>query len=506
MIPFPDFAPDRSDYALDAATLISNCIPVADGWGPLPDLVAIATALPSRCKGAISVQMTTGTYATFAGTSDKLWKLDTGTSPYSWVDVTRLVGGAYGVGTNDKWWFTVVGSLLTAWNINDNPQVIDISLGTNFADLAGSPPKAKVAWVVSEYLVAGNLDILRNAVQTSSYGDITGWTRGLGGSWRQEMPSGGEVQAGFGYETGAIVFLRNSIRRMTFTGDSAGFRFDDVSTARGAIAPYCVVPIGPGQFFYLSDNGFYVFNNGEDIPIGAERVDRWFLGTDAGSLPSQVDRNSLPDVRGFLDPFRKVVLIQYPKVDGSFGLLGVNYQLTGSDGRLGRWFSLDNNIEEVIAIATAGVTIDGLTALFGTIDGITVPFDSRLLSGGKPTIGAFNTNHELCLFTGLNKAPTLQTSRVQLFPGYRALVQEISVVGDLDPEDITIQVGTADRRGVAPTFSPAISCETDGSGLFKPLDDGRFHQFQVNIPQGVDWSSVAGIDDQESSWVKTGRT
>ena len=48
--------------------------------------------------------------------------------------------------------------------------------------------------------------------------------------------------------------------------------------------------------------------------------------------------------------------------------------------------------------------------------------------------------------------------------------------------------------------------ESDGTGIFKTLDDGRFHQFRVNIPEGTDWNSLAGIDDQESVWTQTGRS
>lgn len=506
MILFPDFAPDRSGYALSASRSINNCQPVTDGWAPFPGLSTVSSALPLACKGAIAVRTIAGSWATFVATQQKLYKLDTSTALYGFTDYTRLSGGNYNAPNTDRWCFTPVGGRLIANNINDDIQYLDVNSGSNFALLPGSPPKAKFSWTASEFVVLGNLANEPNFLQWSAYGDTESWTRGIGGAWKQELPDGGEVQGGFGNDKGAIVFQRSKIKAMIYTADSAGFDIVTVNEARGAISPYCIVAIAPGQYFYLSDDGFYIFADGQDIPVGNERVDRWFLGSDADGIPSEVDRENLGAVRAFLDPFRKVVIVQYPKTDSTFGTIGLNYVLTGSDGRPGRWFSIDLSVEEIVALATAGITIDGLATLYSSIDAIDQPFDSRLFSGGKPTIGAFKTDHKMAFFTGANLEATLETPKIQLTPGYRSLVQEVALSGDLDPTDVSIQVGTADRRGQATTWSSEYMAENDGTGIFKTLDDGRFHQFRVNIPEGTDWNSLAGIDDQESAWTQTGRS
>jgi hypothetical protein len=509
VIRFPDFTPDRSGYALDSSNYIRNCLPVADGWGPLPDLIAVSDPLPAACRGAISVRTSAGAWSTFAGTATKLYHLNSGTSPYSFDDYTRLAGGDYAVPSTDRWCFAVVGDTLIATNIVDDVQFIDVGSGVNFAALAGSPPKAKYCATVNEYLVLGHLANLPNVVQWSAFGDIESWTRGVGGAWRQELATGGEVQGVFPIEGGAVVFQRNAIQSMSYTADAASFNFDVINPARGAIAPLCVVAIGAGQYFYLAEDGFYIFTLGAgDEPVGANRVDNWFLGSDGSDLSAEVDRDNLGDVRGFLDPFRKGVWIQYPKSAGGYGLLYLNYQLTGLDGRRGRWSYFDNDVEEIVALATPGVTIDGLASLYASIDAIDVPFDSRLLSGGKPTIGGFTTDHELAYFSGQNRAATLRTPKAQLVPGYRALLQEVSLLGDLDPEDVTISVGTSDRRGGTTVWGTSTSPEADNSGIFKPDPqecDGRFHEVQVDIDGGVIWNSITGIDDQESQWVQTGK-
>ena len=129
MILFPDFAPDRSGYALSASRSINNCQPVTDGWGPFPGLTTVSSALPLACKGAIAVRTISGSWATFVGTQQKLYTLDTSTALYGFTDYTRLSGGNYSVPNTDRWCFTPVGGRLIANNINDDIQYLDVNSG-----------------------------------------------------------------------------------------------------------------------------------------------------------------------------------------------------------------------------------------------------------------------------------------------------------------------------------------------------------------------------------------
>lgn len=503
MILHPDFAPDRSRYAIDATSVIVNCLPIADRWGPMPALVEVSEALPSACRGAISVRSLAGSWVSFAGTTTKLYKLDT--TDYSFDDYTRLVGGDYNVPSTDRWCFKPIGSTLVATNINDVVQYIDIDSGTNFAALPGSPPQAKYAESVSEFLVLGHLANLPNFVQWSEVGNIEGWTRGVNGAGRQELASGGEVQGVFAVQGGAYVFCRSMIHAMTLTWDAGSFRFDVVNSARGAISPLCIVPIAPGKYFYLAEDGFYIFDGQGDTAIGFERVDRWFLDGDSLSLASEVDRQNLADTRGFLDPFRKVVWVQYPKSTGGYGLLGYNFALAGRDGKPGRWFMADFSVEEIVSLATAGVTIGGLQDMFGTVGAIDVPFGSRLLTGGKPTIGAFTSGHKLAYFTGGNLAATIESADIQLTPGRRSALYEVGLGGEFDPADITIQVGTKGRQGESLSWSSAYPMQADSGGQFMTGDDGRYHRVRVTIPADSVWTSHTGIEEERCRFNATGR-
>jgi hypothetical protein len=144
VIVFPPFEPDRTIYSPGSSVNVVNCIPVQDGWGPLPDLTVISSALASQCLGAVYARTSGGAYRIFAGTATKLYEYNSAT--LGWTDITRLVGGNYAVPTGDRWTFTVFGLNLFAHNIADDIQYINVDSGTNFAILHRAlPPRQNTA-------------------------------------------------------------------------------------------------------------------------------------------------------------------------------------------------------------------------------------------------------------------------------------------------------------------------------------------------------------------------
>jgi hypothetical protein len=376
VIPFPPFEPDRSIFNPGSSINVVNCIPVADGWGPLPDLTVISTALASTCLGAVYARTTAGAYRIFAGTSTKLYEYNSAT--LGWTDITRLVGGNYAVPSGDKWSFTVFGTSLIAHNIADDIQFINIDSGTNFAILAGSPPKAKYSWIAGEYLVLGNIASFPNRIQTSGIGDATFWTVGQKGCDFQDFPDGEEIMGGKGSQQGAVIFQRRAIRSMTITTGDFSFRTDVLNQDRGVISPLSIAEIAPGQYFYYSADGFFLGVEGN--AIGRERVDKWF--------DSQIDRSALNQVKSMPDPFQKIVWVQATKADTSKFLIGYHWGLD-------RWCYASSNLTDMASLVTAAVTIDGMDAYYSSIDAATEPFDSRVFTGGTPTMAVFDTSNRL---------------------------------------------------------------------------------------------------------------
>jgi hypothetical protein len=472
LIPFPLFEPDKSPFNAGAGNNLLNCLPVADGWGPMPSLSAITSALGAECKGAVFVRTAAGAYSVIAGTEAGLFKLNT--ADYTWTDISGA-SAPYSVPENDLWSFTVFGTKLIAHTLGDVPQVYDIEAGSTFADLGGSPPTAKYSWVAGDFLVFGYLDGEPNTIQWSGLNNAAYWTIGERGSDKQELPAGGEIMGGIPDQRGALIIQRNAMQYMQFApGSGYTFTIAPANEKRGTIAPHSIAQIGPGQFLYLSEDGFFSGVAGQ--PIGAERVDRWFF--------ENVDQAFLGDVKGVADPYQKIVWWQFVKPDSTKLLLGYDWQLD-------RWCYSDQDVSQMVALSTPATTWDGLDALYANIDAVDVPFDSRLFAGGRPTFAAFTTDNKLAYFTGANKAATLETADIELVPGYRAWVNGGRV--QTDCIGFTVEIAKADFHGGTFTYKSAVSPSTR-SGHLPFRASGRLHRFRMNVTAGEDWSHVSGIN------------
>jgi len=472
VIPFPPFEPDRSIFNPASSVNVVNCVPVADGWGPLPDLTVISSALASACLGAVYARTSAGAYRIFAGTATKLYEYNSAT--LGWTDITRLAGGNYAVPAGDKWSFTVFGSNLIAHNIADDIQYINVDSGTNFALLAGSPPKAKYSWIAGEYLVLGSIASFPNRVMTSGIGDATFWTVGQKGCDFQDFPDGEEIMGGKGAQQGAIIFQRTRIRSMTITTGDFSFRTDVLNQDRGVIAPLSIAEIAPGQYFYYSADGFFLGTDG--TPIGRDRVDKWFDG--------QIDRSATNQIKAMTDPFQKIVWVQAQKADTSKFLIGYHWGLD-------RWCYADSNLTEMASLVTPAVTIDGMDLYYATIDDASEPFDSRLFTGGTPTMAVFDTSNRLCYLTGSPRAATLDTPDIELNPGSRSFLMQARVY--TNSPTFTLKPITSDYHGGARTVGSAVSpYSTTATCHFRI--PARLHAFRMEIPEGTDWQQVIGLE------------
>ena len=489
IVPFGPLSPDSSKYNPGATSVATNCLPVADGWGPSPGLTIVSAALSSAPRGVALVRTSAGGYQIYVGLETALNKLVTTSAPYTWEDVTRTVGGAYALPPGDSWCFNQYGTRLIASEVTDAIQYIDVDSGTDFANLPGSPPNTKFTWVAGDFLVTGYNASFPYRVRWSAFNNSEEWTLQTRGASLQDNFDGGEVQGAIGSEAGAIVFQRSKIRVMSkIENVSAAFRFDVVNPYRGTIAPYSIAAAGPNQIWYLSEQGFCM--GVEGTPIGAERVDRWFLN-------EEIDLDYLQEVKSAIDPYNKIVWFNYRKVGGAKARLGYAWQLD-------RWCYADTNVAEIAALATPGLTWDSLDSLYATIDDVDEPFDSRLFAGGRPTLAGFDSDNKLGWFTGANVACTIETADVHLIKGkdgtgQRAFLKSAVLIGDCT--NFTLSVGTSEVPGGTVTWHGPFSPETTNIVYFHDSRlpqsggvSGLYHRFRLNIPAGAVWKVVTALE------------
>jgi hypothetical protein len=474
LIPFPAFEPDKSNFTVVAGDTLLNCLPVTSGWGPMPDFEALSDALPAACRGLTTFKATDGTLSIFAGTATDLYKLNTSTSPYSWDEVSKTTA-AYSVPSGDTWSFTVFGDYLIAHTLGDVPQYISLSAGSAFADLAGTPPTAKYSACVGDFLVFGHLDGEPNKLRWSGLNNSEFWTLGQRFADEQLFPAGGEIQAIVPVGLGAIIIQRDQMQNMQFNAASTyAFSFSNANSARGAISGESVVQIGPGRFFYLSEQGF--FAGVEASPIGAERVDRFLF--------DNIDLDFLPEVFGVADPYNKIAWWKFVTSDGTSRLLGYDWQLD-------RWCYSDQDLSAGGGIATPGITLDGLDNLYATLDEIPVSLDSRIFRGGRPVFAIIDADSKLSFMAATNKSATIRTADLELSPGRCSTVHSGFVTTDCT--DFTVTASTTNEHGGSFTDKAAVSPSTR-TGRLPLLADGRLHHFTMVTTAGASWKNALGID------------
>lgn len=396
ILPFGPWEPDRTQFDASVSPSVVNCLPTASGWGGLPQFVAVSQALPAAPRGAVYARTSDGAFKIFCGTTTALYQLDT--SDYSWTVVTRTSGGAYSVPEGDNWSFRQFGTNLYATNIGDVLQVIDVDSGTNFAAASGSPPQAKYVGSAGDFLILAHTANSPQEVRTSALGNAEFWTEGLRLSGGQILPDGEDIQGLLSGERGAYIFQRRAIRLLEVTS-SADYPFAVrvVNPSRGVLAPLSIAAIGPNMFAYLAADGFS--QGVEGLPIGAEKVDRWFQ--------AQLDTDKMAYVVGCADPYNKIFWWQAQLPDDTYFMIGYNWQLK-------RWCYSDQNVVNLVDLVTPAITWDGIENLFATWEDANIAWDSRLISGGLPTFAGFNSDYKLGYFTGLNMAATLKSAVVPL--------------------------------------------------------------------------------------------
>ena len=357
LLNYADYRPDVSDYEGQATRNILNVIPRGDGYGPFPSLSAYTTPLPAACRGAFYALKSDGTVVTFAGTSNKLYKLSN--TDFTWSDVS-LAGGTYSpLSANAQWQFAQTGNFVFATQANAALQIFDLSATTTFANALGSPPQAAYIGIVGRFLVLSGLLSNPYRIQWSGLNNFNAsnsWTSGIQSSDFQDFPDGGIVRGVAGGEAG-IIFQDQAIRRMSFVpGSPIVFQIDRITQDKGLYAPYSIIRAGERIFFYAGQGFHKIEPGGVPEPIGREKVDRTFL--------ADLDKANLQLFVGAADPRSTRVYWSYKS---SSGAIGTTYdKLLGYDFMLDRFFPVAMTGEYLLGVSQTGVTLESLDALAPT--------------------------------------------------------------------------------------------------------------------------------------------
>lgn len=464
MLPFGEWAPDLGDFQGSCRRAL-NVISVGAEYRPIPTPVVGSDVLGERVLGAVGFFDPDGTPQLFVGTQTKLYRRN-GTS---WEDVSK--SGGYSTANDGRWSFAVYGARVIATNYVDNMQSFVVGSSTDFADLSAQAPKARDVAIVNNFIVAvGTQDgggSLADNVQWCAIDDPTVWVgTALNQADAQQLKlNGGANTRIFGSQEYGIVFQERAIWRMTYVGSPLTFAFQVVEQNRGLRIPSAAVADGNGVY-YRGDDGFYYFDGVKSMPIGQNKVDRYFF--------DNFDTGYEYRINAVSDPINKAVVWSFPNLTSNDG--NPNEQLIYNWGD-NRWTQGNAVVSFLFQGFTLGYTLEELDTISASLDALPASLDSRIWAGGKSLLSGFNASNALVAFTGTPGTAILESAEGRVNPAGRALVTGVIPYTD---GSCTVAVGHRATQQAATVYTSEESVNAvTGEANF--LVDNRYHRVRVTV-------------------------
>ena len=480
MIPFGEYLPDQPEFANPGATVAKNVLPHNAGYKQFPSQSVYSNALSAKCQGAFAAKEPGGASVVFAGDATKLYSL----SDTTFSDVS---GATYTTPTDGAWEFTQFGNQVIATNLTDAPQAWTLGTSSAFADLGGTPPKARHVGVIRGFVMMGDLDesstLTPNKVRWSALDNATDWTASATTqSDSQELFEGGAVQRIVGGDYGLIIMER-AVYRATYVGSPIIFQFDLINRQVGTVAPQSVATLGR-RTWWLGHDGFYESDGANVTRIGANKVDKAFF--------SELDETLEHTVTAAVDPINQYVIWTLPSssltINNSHPNKAYIYDYINE-----RWSTAEFESETIFTSLSTSYTLEGLDALGYTMETLPFSLDSRVWSGGNLLLATFDDDHKLNYFTGSSLAAVLETGAFQPAPGRRSAITKVRPIVDGTAASTTIQMGVRDNLDDSTTWASAVSLNTTGDAPVR--SNTRYHKIRANISGGFDYAQ--GV---EATW------
>ena len=473
-IPISATATCTISHASPAVVTLTNTFAAGDPvqfftTGALPTGLAVQTVYYVSATGLSGSSFQVS--ATSGGASINTTSAGSGTQSVT-VPYSSLSSGA-------NWTFAQFNNDVIACQANVNPQVVDITTTNAFAALGGSPPAAANVNVVGQFLILSGLTDYPFRIQWSGLDSITTWTAGTNSSDYQDFADGGPVQGVVGDEQSAIVLQTQAIRVMTYApGSPLIFQIQRIARDMGALCPGSIVRAGSNILFYSTKGFQSIAPGGLPTPIGRERVDRTFA--------ANLDTTNTQLFTGVADPKSTKVYWFYKSNSGTPGQYDSGL---GYDQTLDRWFPVQVSGQYPVALAQAGITLDGLDTYFPDLDTIPISLDAFPASY-SPEIAQFNTSNQMSFFRGFPLQATLETPE-QGTDGTRIFIRGFRPI-----TDATTIYGSAsfrDTQQIAPVYTSEV-VQSQRTGRCDFRKSTRYSRMHVRIPANTIWTFAAGVE------------
>lgn len=473
----PDVGGPNSGMAEIADSVLVQSAGRGVGYGPMPSLYtpATATALSGAPRGSIALRLFDGTQAVFYGTASTIEQLQ---SDFTWLSIATGLA----VTSGDDQSYVHFGSYLLNTNTTDGFKAYNVEVPAGNNAVSGAPA-ARFAFSCNNVVFALDCDGNNKRMASSGIGDHTAWNR-LGANGKT-FEDGGALLWGADLKNGAAIIMQDDASRLIQFGGAPGgalYTIAKIADGRGTVGERSCVSFD-GMVFYWATDGAYKFTMGEgNKPIGAEKINRWFL--------ARVDQSRMSEIQGSIDPLNKVVWWRFPTLSDTSttvfkGLLGYDWQVN-------EWVTATVDTSSLGRLSTPGYTLDQMDG-FGVLDVIDIPLDSRFWQGGQPVFAALNSTYKFSTFSGTPMAATLRScvmnSPVTSKIGWATPIS--------DAPNSTLALGSNDTLSDRIAWTAAAGKVRNGATPQRI--QGMNLQMEEAIPAGETWSYSNGVDHVGSS-------
>ncbi len=429
------------------------------GYGPFPQLITAtgAEALSGPPRGAIALQKFGGDWAVFAATATTIEALD---GSFQWSDIET----GRNVTASDDVSFLHYGSYLLNTDTTSGFKAYNVETpGTN--DAVSGAPTARALAACQNVVFALDCNGNNRRMQSSRQGDFTAWQGG--GADGKTFEDGGALIGARDLQNGAmIVTQENAIRLVTFGVGPTLYGISKIADQRGCVADRTLVTFD-GSAFWWDTDGPWQFSMGQKpIPIGAEKVNRWF--------ENNIGPSNYQNLQGTVDPARSLVIW---RVDSTYSV-AYNWLIK-------EWSTIPMQTSTLTRLATPAVAIDSVAE---TIDSVALAINARFWQGGATGLGALDASYKFATFSGTPMAALLETCK--LSADSEPLISWCKPISDASGS--TLSVGTAPSLSGNVTFPAGVAKRSDG--WTQQRVRGRVLAFRESIPAGQAWSFANGVD------------
>jgi hypothetical protein len=462
---FEGYAPDLDPKTPGILTDCTAVVPSLIGMEGAPSAqTRLLPALSGECRGAALLRKLDDSTRLFAGSAAKIEEAGS----TSWTDRTRAAGGAYALGTGNRWRFAQRADVSFAAAKSD---ILQSSSSGAFANNAANAPKAAIVFIANGFIFLMDVND-QGAIFDSADRPHGWWAAKTSGTWTPSVANEAytgdltstpaKITGGAAFGPTAIAFKERSMFQGVYQGTS-GWLFERIPGNGGALTHESIIDVGTADnpvLLFMGYEDFYIYDGSRPRSIGNPLKKEVF---------GELNRAFTYACQALHDRRNSRVYFYYPA-----GSSGLSDRCVVYNYKTNRWGRDDRTVEAVVEFVAAGVTYDGLGALYSTYaDFPALSYDTAFVAAGYPLPGIFNTSHILQTLDGNTVASTMTT-------GDYGSDEFLSLLSRVQPEFLTKPSSGAmtnyyrDNLGDVLTQDQLVSM--DAQGRFDVLRSANWHR------------------------------